>query len=94
MVDTARIGLACKIYKNRYGEFPAALAELIPAILQEIPVDPFTGGSLIYKRSDDGFIVYSVGSNLKDDEGRETQRITSLVMEKDDDWAWKERWSK
>lgn len=30
-------------------------------------------------------IVYSVGSNQKDDNGRGTWEITSIVMEKDDD---------
>ena len=94
MFDTGRVGLACKIYKNRHGEFPEALTDLAPEILEEIPVDPFTGASLIYRKEGDGFIVYSVGSNLKDDGGRETLKITSLVMEKDDDWAWDERTSR
>ena len=88
--ETARIGMACKIYKNLHGDFPEDLAELAPEILGTIPVDPFTGHPYIYKRQDSGFIVYSIGSNLKDDGGRGTWRITSLVMEKDDDWAWKE----
>jgi hypothetical protein len=90
MYDTGRIGMACKIYKNLRGDFPEALTELFPEILEEIPVDPFTGGQLIYKKEDSGFIVYSVGSILKDDQGRGTWQIASLVSEKDDDWAWKE----
>ncbi len=88
--DTARIGIACKIYKNMYGDFPGELAELSPEILEKVPVDSFTGDPFIYKKQDSGFIVYSIGSNLKDDEGRGTWRITKIVMEKDDDWAWKE----
>ena len=90
MFDTARIGIACKIYGKLHGDFPEDLAKLSPEILEEIPVDPFTGHPFIYKEQDSGFIVYSVGSNLKDDEGRGTWKIVSLVMEKDDDWAWKE----
>jgi len=89
--DTAQIGMACKIYKNMYGDFPGELAELSPEILEKIPVDPFTGNPFIYKKQDSGFIVYSLGSNLKDDQGRGTWLITSLVMEKNDDWAWKEK---
>lgn len=88
--DTARIGIACKIYKNMHGDFPEDLAELSPEILEEVPVDPFTGDHLIYKKQDSGIMVYSIGSNLKDDGGNGTWQITSLVMEKDDDWAWKE----
>jgi len=88
--ETARIGMACKIYKNLHGDFPEDLAELAPEILGTIPVDPFTGHPFIYKKQDSGFMVYSVGSNLEDDGGRGTWQIVSLVAEKDDDWAWKE----
>lgn len=90
MFETARVGIACKIYKNIHGDFPEDLAELAPEILEKIPVDPFTGNPLIYKKNDSGIIVYSLGSNLKDDDGNGTWQITSLVMEKADDWAWKE----
>jgi len=90
MYATARIGIACKIYKNLNGDFPEELAELSPEILENIPVDPFTGNPFIFKKQDSGFIVYSIGSNLRDDEGKGTWIITSMVMEKDDDWAWKE----
>jgi len=90
MFDTARVGIACKIYKNIHGDFPEDLAELSPEILENIPADPFTGHPLIYKKQDSGVMVYSIGSNLKDDGGNGTWLITSLVMEKDDDWAWKE----
>ncbi len=90
MFDTARVGMACKIYKNMHGDFPEDLAELSPELLEDIQADPFTGHPLIYKKQDSGIVIYSVGSNLRDDGGNGTWRITSLVMEKDDDWAWKE----
>jgi hypothetical protein len=89
MYDTARIGIACKIYKNLNGDFPDDLAELSPDILDKIPVDPFTGDPFIYKKQDSGFIVYSVGNNLRDEGGVGTWQIVSLDME-NDDWAWKE----
>ncbi|TET66544.1 MAG: hypothetical protein E3J56_14250 [Candidatus Aminicenantes bacterium] len=90
MFETGRVGIACKIYKNMHGDFPANLSELAPELLEKIPVDPFTGHPLIYKKQDSGIMIYSVGSNLRDDGGNGTWRITSLVMEKDDDWTWKE----
>jgi hypothetical protein len=34
--------------------------------------------------------VYSLGSNQKDNGGRSIYVITHLVMDKDDDWTWKE----
>lgn len=86
----ARIGLACRIFKNRRGRLPDNLTELSPDILKEIPVDPFTGESFVYKKSGEGFIVYSIGSNRKDDGGRGTWMRYAEVLEKDDDIAWKD----
>ncbi len=90
LFDTARIGMACKIFKSLNGDFPDKLSELSPGILNEIPVDPFTGNPYVYRKEVSGFIVYSVGSNQKDEGGRGTWTITQMVMEKDDDWVWRE----
>jgi hypothetical protein len=90
LVLTARTGLACRIYKSRTGEYPDTLEALVPGLLKEVPVDPFTGKPLVYRREGEGFIVYSLGNNQKDDGGRSTWEITQLVMDKDDDWTWKE----
>jgi len=89
-LNVARIGIGCKIYKNYKGRFPVKISDLAPDILPEEPLDPFTGKPYIYCLEDDGFIVYSVGSNQKDDNGRGTWEITSIVMEKDDDITWRE----
>lgn len=86
----SRAGLACRLYKSRTGHYPQALDELVPELLTEVPVDPFTGKPLVYRREGEGFIVYSLGSNQKDDGGRSTYMITQLVMPADDDWSWKE----
>ena len=88
---TTQAGLACKIYKNRTGHYPENLDALVPELMGTAPIDPFTGKPLIYRLQDGGVLIYSVGSNEKDDEGRGTYQITQLVMEKDDDWAWKEK---
>jgi len=87
LFETARIGMACKIYRDLNGDFPEELSELSPEILEEIPMDPFTGKSYVYRKEDSGFMVYSVGSNQRDDGGKGTWQITQMVMEKDDDWA-------
>jgi hypothetical protein len=90
LILTARTGLACRIFKSRTGEYPENLEALVPGLMTGVPVDPFTGKPLVYRREGKGFIVYSLGSNLRDDGGRSTWEITQLVMEKDDDWTWKE----
>jgi hypothetical protein len=92
MMLTTQAGLACKIYKNETGHYPENLEALVPDFMDALPTDPFTGKPLIYRLQDSGVLIYSVGSNEKDDEGRGTYQITQLVMEKyDDDWAWKEK---
>lgn len=91
MIDAARIGLACLIYRNQYGKYPEKISDLLPDILKEEPLDPFTGQSLIYRTKEDGFIVYSLGTNQKDDNGKMSE-MTQLVMDKDDDWSWRQNW--
>jgi hypothetical protein len=85
-----RTGLACRLYKSRTGRYPGTLDELVPGLLAEVPIDPFTGKPMVYRREGEGFVVYSLGSNQKDDGGRSTYMITQLVMDKDDDWSWRE----
>jgi hypothetical protein len=89
-MGAAQISLACKIYMNQHGHLPNNILALVPDILEEAPLDPFTGKPFIYKLQEGGFIVYSIGSNEQDEGGRGTFHITQLIMEKDDDWAWKE----
>lgn len=91
LILTARTGLACRVFKSRTGNTPKT-SMLVPALMTGVPVDPFTGKPLVYRREGKGFIVYSLGSNLRDDGGRSTWEITQLVMDKDDDWTWKELW--
>jgi hypothetical protein len=91
MMLTTKAGLACKIYKKQTGHYPETIDALVPEFLNKVPVDPFTGRPLVYTLQDGGVIIYSVGSNEKDDGGRGTYQITKLVMDKDDDWAWSEK---
>jgi hypothetical protein len=94
MMLATRTGLACKIYKARTGRYPTGLEALVPDILPEVPIDPFTGKPLVYKIENGELLVYSLGSNEKDDGGRGTYLFTQLVMEKDDDWTWREKTSR
>lgn len=68
-IELARIGLAFKIYKNQHGSYPETLNKLAPDILDIISDDPFSGKSLVYKKSGKGFTLYSLGPNMKDDNG-------------------------
>ncbi len=62
--------LAALRYKQNEGNYPEDLNELIAAdYLKELPIDAFSGRPLVYKKTDDNFILYSVGLNFTDDGG-------------------------
>jgi hypothetical protein len=57
-------------YRNDTGKWPDSLDTLVPAYLDKLPIDPFTGNPLIYAVGEYGIMVYSVGSDQTDDGGR------------------------
>jgi ethanolamine utilization microcompartment shell protein EutS len=91
LMETARIGMAARIYYARERHLPAAAADLVPGILPREPLDPFTGKPFVFRVDKDSLLVYSLGSNEKDDGGRGTFSIAELVTPKDDDWAWRDK---
>ncbi len=69
-LQVTQAALGCHVYKQEHGQFPDKLEALVPAILKDIDLDPFTGKPLIYKRTGKGFIIYSVGQDGKDNGGK------------------------
>ncbi|KPK80528.1 MAG: hypothetical protein AMJ81_11940 [Phycisphaerae bacterium SM23_33] len=69
-VNLENIALAIAAYRAEKGRWPAQLKDLSPAYLKEVPPDRFTGKPLIYKLQPKGYVLYSVGPNMVDDEGR------------------------
>jgi uncharacterized membrane protein len=58
-------------FKQSTGDYPENLKELVTTgYLKKIPLDPFSDKPLVYKKTDDNFILYSVGLNFKDDGGQ------------------------
>lgn len=51
------------------GAYPNSLNELAPKILESVPADPFDGKPLRYRKFGEGYVLYSVGPDLKDDGG-------------------------
>jgi len=63
--------LAIMRYEKEKGQYPADLDELVEAgYLKKLPMDPHSDGPLVYKRTDEGFLLYSFGINLTDDGGK------------------------
>lgn len=69
-IDGVIQSIAVLRFKAERGEFPDGLHALVPEYLQKLPADPFTGAPFIYLVKDDGFIIYSIGINRRDDGGR------------------------
>jgi hypothetical protein len=71
MVHEATLALLAVLrWQLQNNQYPATLDELVAAgLLKELPKDPYSDKSFVYKKKDDDFILYSVGPNFKDDGG-------------------------
>jgi hypothetical protein len=57
-------------YRKALGWYPENLEELVlTGYLNNLPIDPYSTNPLVYKKVDDDFLLYSVGSNFQDDGG-------------------------
>jgi len=65
--------LAILRYKIDTGQFPETLNGLVSSgYLQAVPNDPYSSGPLVYKRTADGFTLYSIGADFSDNGGTTT----------------------
>jgi hypothetical protein len=87
--ESARVGLAALRYKAQRGKLPETLQALAPDFIDAVPRDPFDGKPLRYRKDADGFTVYAVGENGKDDGG-----ATVRVKGKSPDIGFCVRWPK
>lgn len=68
-----RIAAGLALYRLDHDAYPATLTELTATgILKELPNDPFTSAPFRYERRADGYLLYSLFSNRKDDSGTDT----------------------
>ena len=64
------ISLALRAYRVQHGSYPESLSALAPAMLVQLPADPFgKGGTFGYRRVGSVYVLYSVGPDGKDDGG-------------------------
>jgi hypothetical protein len=69
-INGARIAIATRIYKQRFGQYPENLTDLRKLGWKLDLIDPFTGRDFAYRRTSEGCLIYSIGPNMKDDGGR------------------------
>jgi hypothetical protein len=65
-----RAALAIEAFKAQTRRYPDTLKQ-VEALGWDLPDDPLSGKPLLYRRKGDGFTVWSVGPNMKDDGGVE-----------------------
>ena len=79
-------GLACALerYSMARGSYPEKLALLVPDFVATIPHDPCDGQPFRYRLAPDGYLLYSVAINRKDDDGK----LSTNDSSSDPDWRW------
>ncbi len=70
ILDGAQIALGLKAYQAEHGAYPESLAALEQAGWR-LPTDPFTQKPYHYRREGAGFLVWSTGPDMDDDNGRD-----------------------
>jgi hypothetical protein len=64
-----QVAIAVERYRLADGKLPDTLEDLVPEYLASVPVDPFDGESIRYRKTEPGYVVYSVALNEVDDGG-------------------------
>ena len=84
--------LALEKWRIERGDYPEVLDELVEAgFLEQLPIDPWSDKPLVYKKSNDDFLLYGVGRNFKDDNGqviRDNNGNIDLFAEEGDMVFW------
>ncbi len=63
------LAFALAAYRGERGGYPEKLDALAPRYLEEVPTDLYSGKALIYRPSENGYLLYSVGVNGLDEQG-------------------------
>jgi hypothetical protein len=58
---TASTAIACERFRLGKGRWPKSLAEVPTEILPDIPLDPFNGKPIQYRKLEDGVAVFTIG---------------------------------
>jgi len=75
----ARTAIAVERFRLVHGQPPHSLTELDPFGVGAVPIDPYSGRPLLYKKLAKGYVVYSIGEDEKDDGGDEKNDVTFVV---------------
>ncbi len=65
------VAFALASYRVDNGDYPDKLDALVPKFIPSLPNDPFSTGPFLYRRTDDCYVIYSVGPDGKDGGGEQ-----------------------
>jgi hypothetical protein len=68
--ELTALAFAIAAYRADHNAYPAQLADLTPQYVAKAPKDLFNDSDLHYRREGNGYLLYSVGINGKDDGGK------------------------
>ncbi|MCC6153208.1 MAG: hypothetical protein IT367_05585 [Candidatus Hydrogenedentes bacterium] len=71
MLRVAATVLAIERHRLSEGNIPDSLTALVPKFLNAITVDPFDEQPIRFVRGNFGYSVYSIGTNIRDEQGAE-----------------------
>lgn len=83
-----QIAFALAAYRADHGSYPKRLAALVPKYIAKLPADLFTGRPFRYELEDEGFLIYSLGPNMKDNGGKDRRLDRDKAAEGQDTSQW------
>jgi hypothetical protein len=64
LLECAVTGLGVERFRMQKGRWPESLDEVVAAkLLEKVPIDPFNGKTIGFRKASDGVVVYSVGQD-------------------------------
>ena len=84
-----QIVIGLRQYKNENGCWPKTLDDIIDLVPAEVFVDALSGKAFVYKLTDDGFTLYSIGKNGIDENGERERNCSEKIDNNEpcaDDW--------
>jgi len=79
-VPLARLMVALEALRVEKGAYPENLGKLVPEYVDALPQDTFSGQDFVYRRDGDGYVLYSVGPNSRDDGGKKDETADDFVV--------------
>jgi len=92
-VDLAVVACGLERYHLAHGNYPDSIDALTPQFITNLPHDIINGQPLHYRQTSEGYVLYSVGWNQKDDGGivafkKSSDSDSQIVDPEQGDWVW------